>query len=679
MKNAVVLTLALAASLPCATALASVVVYPDYPEAIPRDYAYAVRVCQGQEKRAVTVYNRTERSHCGGRTRGGDVNRRFCEFAFDGGEVRVDIRVTEDVKSYAVFPSRLGLRHQFRNGVISVWLARPANFGIRLNDYDKSILSVFADAPERDAPRKGAPGVLYVDGWVDAPGRDGAMELGEDIREVYVAPGAVLNARLVVKGRKTLVHGRGMVLDPLSDIFRFDQTANTKRGLLTVRAPGVVVRDLKLIDARTFNYLIFASDVRFENVKALAAMMCSDGFTVGGRGFVCNGAWLYVGDNALVLSGAKGFVISNAVLGTSCAAIFPQFSVSGRLVDTDVFRTDDGLLNNTYNGTLNRGNKWNELNGAAAKAETGPQALAHQTCDLVLERTSCVDCTRLTHLFRGANVGTLEKKYLFDGLSAPTPRGGRSGRYLFVRHDSKRWLDTENYLLTFSGLFFDGQPVAAIPSEKIENPERMSVAVKRVAPPSGLPLAANRAEVNWTNPCKVYSGEALVRDWRKIDRAAGERRLPPPDADTNLVREIWPRQSVWQRTPSWMVKLETENGTDPGKRVYRLVQCEKGAGMAAIVTDEALALGKGRYRLVFEGRAETEDGGEVALEALVSSNDWAKNVKVSVGADWTSCSADFDVPIELPRDDLVAVMILTDNRAVDVLRLRNIRFARIGP
>ena len=63
----------------------------------------------------------------------------------------------------------------------------------------------------------------------------------------------------------------------------------------------------------------------------------------------------------------------------------------------------------------------------------------------------------------------------------------------------------------------------------------------------------------------------------------------------------------------------------------------------------------------------------------MSSNDWAKNVKVSVGADWTSCSADFDVPIELPRDDLVAVMILTDNRAVDVLRLRNIRFARIGP
>ena len=143
-------------------------------------------------------------------TRGGDVNRRFCEFAFDGGPVRVDIGVCEDVKSYAVFPSRLGLKSSFKNGVISVQVDRPCNFGVRLNDYDKTILSVFADAPEDAAkvPRKGDSGVMFVDGWTDATAEDGVITVEPPLREVYIAPGAVLNARLVVKSKGAYVHGR---------------------------------------------------------------------------------------------------------------------------------------------------------------------------------------------------------------------------------------------------------------------------------------------------------------------------------------------------------------------------------------------------------------------------------------------------------------------------------------
>lgn len=82
-----------------------VVVYPEYDARIERDYAYAVRVSQGPERKRLVVYNHCEKSALTTRTRGGDVNRRFCEFAFDGGIVRVDIAVSEDVKSYAVFPS----------------------------------------------------------------------------------------------------------------------------------------------------------------------------------------------------------------------------------------------------------------------------------------------------------------------------------------------------------------------------------------------------------------------------------------------------------------------------------------------------------------------------------------------------------------------------------------------
>ena len=378
MKNTLISVLAASAAL---TAFGGIVAYPEYPKEVERDYAYAVRVSQGAERRRLVVYNHCEKSALTLRTRGGDVNRRFCEFAFDGGPVRVDIAVCEDVKSYAVFPSRLGLKSEFRNGVISVFLDRPCNFGIRLNDYDKTILSVFADAPEDPAkvPKKGAPGVMYVEGWVDPPGEEGVIFVEDPVKEVYIAPGAVLNSRLIVKSKGAYVHGRGMMLDPFSDIFRFDQTKNTRRGFLNVVADGVVVEDVKLVDARTFNYCSWAKDVVFRNVKAMASMMCSDGLTNGGRNLRVEGAWLYVGDNALVVSGIKGGALYRDIaIGTSCNAIFPQNSNEGVVMENiDIFRADEGCIKNSYNGVLRRNTRWNELNAGEAKKEPGPQDLVH--------------------------------------------------------------------------------------------------------------------------------------------------------------------------------------------------------------------------------------------------------------------------------------------------------------
>ena len=80
------------------TSAAGIVVYPEYDARIERDNAYEVQVSQGGEQRRLTVYNHCEKSILHPRTRGGDVNRRFCEFAFDGGPVRVEIAFCEDVK-----------------------------------------------------------------------------------------------------------------------------------------------------------------------------------------------------------------------------------------------------------------------------------------------------------------------------------------------------------------------------------------------------------------------------------------------------------------------------------------------------------------------------------------------------------------------------------------------------
>ena len=647
-------------------AFAKLVVYPEYPERIERDYAYDVSVSQREESWRLPVYNHCEKSILERRTHGGDVNRRFCEFAFDGGPVRVDIAFCEDVKSYSVFPSRLGLKSVFKDGVLSVTLEKPVNFGVRINDYDKSILSVFADAPENPAkvPRKDDPGVLFVEGWMDPPGEDGVLTVDAPIKEVYIAPGSVLNARLVLKSKGVYVHGRGMVLDPMSDVFRFDQTKNTRRGLFRVQAPDVTVEDIKLVDSRTFNFCSFSRNVTLLNVKALSSMMCSDGITCGGTDFRVEGAWLYVGDNALVISGLKGkSQFRDIVIGTSCNAIFPQGSNIGVGMErVDVFRADEGLVKNDYNGVLRRNTKWEEMNTGMARKEPGPQDLVHQRQEFVFRNLSAVDCVLFPHFFTGGNMGVLPKIFVFENVSIPYPTGkdnwrtiGRKdGAIVNIRHDSAKWLDTTNYMLTFTNLWIGGSRLDAIPEEKIRNSDRVSVSVASTHDAPMISATADRREVNWICPFKRYMGASLQRDFRMVSRTKGEQRILQPRDGENLLADRSATRSAWQRNPSWLVKFDATT-SEGGRRIYRLVQCEKGAGIQNIVTDAFLRHGNGTYRLSFEVRAKCD--APVPLEVRFISNEKRTEVKFSVtnANAWHRFEVDVVLDFDLTVTELLSV------------------------
>ena len=670
-----------------AAARAELVVYPDYPEQIERDYAYAVRVVQGDVKKPLVVYNHCEKSILNPRTRGGDVNRRFCEFAFSGGSVRVDIRVTEDVRCYKVFPSRLRLKSAFADGVISVWLEKPTSFGIQLNDYDKTILSVFADVPEDPAkvPAKGAPGVMYVERWLDAPGRDGIITTDKNVKEIYIAPGAVLNARLKVRGPGTYIHGRGMVLDPLSDVFRFDQTQNTTRGLVTISGPGVTVEDVKLVDARTFNYCSWAKDVTYRNVRALSSMMCSDGITCGGPGVRVEGAWLYVGDNALVISGTRDAALRNVAIGTSCAAIFPQSNNYGaRLENVDVFRADDGLINNTYNGVLRRNNKWSEMNGGLQKREPGPQDLSHLTQQFFFANLSAVDCTLFSHFFFGHNMGTLPKTFAFRDLAIPfsTGRsdwraiGQTNGVSIAVRNNPAKFLITSNYTFAVTNLWLGGRKAAAFPSGTVVgDPGEISVSVATAGESESVVATPDRHVVNWTCPYKVWIGDSLQRDWRLVDvKGRREKRLAETDPVANIVAESGRVRSLWQRVPSWLVKFEATRRDDKGAVIYRLVQCERRAGIQAVLTDPFLRRGNGSWRLAFDVKAKSETPSGLAV--VLRSNEKKFEQKVPVPTDkWTRQEMTFTTDFDLPQTELVALAILATDPTDEIL-FKNISFER---
>ena len=686
MKRFTHISVVAAALCACTAVRAGLVVYPEYPEQIERDYAYAVRVVQGDEKRMLPVYNHCEKSILLGRTRGGDVNRRFCEFAFSGDPVRVDIRVTEDVRCYKVFPSRLRLKSTFAGGVISVWLDRPASFGIQLNDYDKTILSVFADAPEdlASVPAKGTPGVLYVDRWLDAPGRDGVIVTGNDVKEIYIAPGAVLNARLKVRGAGTRIHGRGMVLDPLSDVFRYDQTQNTARGLVAVSAPDVTMEDIKLVDARTFNYCSWAKNTTYRNVRALASMMCSDGITCGGTGLRVEGAWLYVGDNALVISGARDAVLRDVAIGTSCAAIFPQSdNYNVRLENIDAFRADDGLINNMYNGALRRNNKWSEMNGGLQKREPGPQDLTHRTQQFHITNLSAVDCTLFSRFFLGQNMGTKPKTFAFDNLMIPHATGKSDWRAIgqtngvsvVVRNNLSKWLVTSNYTMTVTNLWLGGQRTAAFPPGAIAGSAgEISVSVATTDNAAAVVPAADRHVVNWTCPYKVWIGHSLQRDWRLIDvKGRTERHLAESDPGANLVAESGKVRSLWQRVPSWLVKFVATERDEKGAILYRLVQCERSAGMQAVLTDAFLRRGNGTYRLAFDVKAKSEAPFGLRLTLLSNEKKVVKTIPAISCGEWLHHEMTFTTDFDLAQTELVALSVMATAPADEIV-FRNFSF-----
>ncbi|HBF14849.1 MAG TPA: hypothetical protein DDW30_04050 [Clostridiales bacterium] len=335
------------------------IIYPEFDERIERDNLYTVSVTQGERTEHLPVYNHTEDSRVNRNPLDGrraDEFRRFSTFAFAGEGVRVDVRVGCDFRSYEVMPARKHFRHSFRDGVISVYLDRPDYVVIRLDGGDHTDLAILADAPEAELPREGEK-TIVVDRWQEVEG--GVLTLTEPHTTVYIPAGAVLNARIQVLADDCRIIGRGAIVDPVGDIYRYSAAELDTGGVILIKSVNrTLVDGVHLLDAKAFNLEVigtwaevWATDNLVRNVKILSTQMSSDGITFCyyARNSRAEHCFVYCGDNALVYEDYAHY--RDVTVGTTCNALYPQTDVEGSSAeDIYVFRADEGLINVTMGG-----------------------------------------------------------------------------------------------------------------------------------------------------------------------------------------------------------------------------------------------------------------------------------------------------------------------------------------
>ncbi len=436
----------------------TLIVYPEYDKRIMRDYAYDVKVVQGSKSQSLTCYNHCEAVSTSVRTVNGDMYRRFCEFAFSDSAVRVDITVKTDFNYYTVMPSAKNFKSTRYGNVISVYLDKPEYFMLKLDRNDDSILAVFADKPETDAPKKGDSNVLYIDGWYDES-NDKEGYLINDKKQlvidkanttVYLAPGAVLNARIKINANYVTVKGRGMILDPYSNTYKTDITkvdSSEAYYFFLVEGDYCTINGIKLIDSRHYNLWVNGKALKCSNTKIMSTRLETDGITTrldGGHDI--NHCFVYVGDNALVLAGVSSQTkLTDITVGSYCCAIFPQNAAGGtndyyKINNIYVFRCDEGLMRNCFN--------WNSSN---------------QTFKMTLNNVSAVDVDHFPWIFYGYKMGTGAKNITFNNLAVPSSTGSNTlgsgdGTEILITNQT---LATNNYTLTFNGLTINGKAITS--------------------------------------------------------------------------------------------------------------------------------------------------------------------------------------------------------------------------
>lgn len=670
------------------------VIYPEFPEQIRRIYDYDVSVTMDGKTEKLPVYNHVVESNVSRRGYP-DMYRRFSLFAFSGGNVRVDIKVKTDFASYTVFPSAKNFKHDFKNGVISVYLDEPDYFGIQLDDKENSIISVFADYPEFPdlIPKDDDPNFVRISGWYEP--ESGTIIYENPYTFVYIEPGAVFNARIRFVGDHAHLYGRGAIVDPFENIYEYDirdgGTESKGFNLLTFMGEYSVTDGPVLMDARCFNIVVKGAYSYVHNMKAMSAMMTTDGITIGSHDSEINHCWLYVGDNGIVVSNAENIYSHDVAIGTTCAALFPQLTITNCLYeDINVFRADDGIVNNRYNGS--------------------------QPVDRVITATfrrlnAVEQYPGTTHIFQGRNMGVASKVFNFEDVSVVAMKE------MLLYSNSDGYMFTQNYTMNFKNLAVDGEVIYDA-SNITETVQQGAVNYKTVTSDKNFkPLKRNSKVVNYTAPDKIFIGarriflsteaknqggkimlptaeickllrvkpisnaefvstDELVKAKviEKANTSHGDLYLIPVYSGKNLLLEDEGEISYFAEQICYQLDLVTSEDRDGIiYTVYGNNAKSVSAGISRIITNEVQMYGAGTYKLSFSALG-CESG---SLKMVDQKDDTSINNIFGVDTDWKNVSFNITVSeSDLTRNKIVFT-IVGESRVLDYFSLRDFSLTKV--
>lgn len=678
----------------------TLIAYPEYPEQIARDYMYSVTVEQGSKSEKLTVYNQTEAYFYQDRFDGGDTNRRFCEFAFGGKPVTVHIRVNRDFDTYAVVPTSKGFASTYADGVISVTLTKPEQFLIILDDDVNTALAVFADAPETDVPVKGAEGVIYVEGWnqitnnADATLENGVLTINGQYTQLYLAPGAVLTARVVTTSDayQAKIFGRGALLDPASLIYQesehgFDNSTSDSAHFVRIQGYTSTIKDVKLLDSRGYNLNITRGNCTVQNVKILSTMMTTDGITTsaeGGSGYIKD-CFVYCGDNALVpvvdvTRADAGYSFTNITVGTTCSAIYPQHGVRSTFTDIYVFRADEGLIsmkeedNNAKYLTVNNldaldcvrtprlfyatkqgdAEKILTLNKVLMRYTTGSSNVS-ATPGTTTNAKTMIDFAddagsnftiNATDWYVGGNLITNENQILVSGSASLTLTVAKDAETPSVLAGSKytaKYACTNKVMIGERQIFLKNAPIAANGTWYLPYDEIVSYLAIAPADPILNYTVGGLKVISLPN--LLASGAVTVASYEN-----GVIQLTPAiSASVNLLKENYELSSnynlLYYRSRTPYIVADYENGVWVYSAASENYDGE--AGIFRMILDEYRQYGAGTYSLTFEYKSNV-----TVTVALGKDHEFVSLGTASSKSSYTSKTISFtltDDPSELQQ------------------------------
>ena len=404
--------------------------YPEIPEdRLPRDYDYSVRVSQGKESFEIPVYNPVYASDYFNKSvYNFDQHRRYAEFAFTGDPVTVEITVHNNFQSYTIMPSSKAISSEINGNVITYTINEPCTTVLKLNDDKDSFLTIFAEAPETNAPDKNADNVIYFEaGYHEVEG--GVLYVGDNTT-VYLEAGALVKARLDVNGKNVHIYGNGAFIESSPTRMKVKETAFM---CMVNGSENLLVENVKFLDAHTFNIVtVDGKNLKFYGVKVLSNQISTDGFSIwnGAYGVHFDNCYFNISDNAFVIGGGfiENFLVENTIIITDYAFLFPQGNLEG---DPLVFKNIDVLR---Y--------------GSFMKHEF-PERPTRKAVQLVLDGCCAVDSDRAATVLKITYTIDSVKNYLFKDLSLPALKGASR----IINCDA----DSTNATLNFDNVWVGGE------------------------------------------------------------------------------------------------------------------------------------------------------------------------------------------------------------------------------